>query len=71
MKALETKFQGGEGTSPLGSPLDPPLFNSIPFKMLIKTSNISAQFVRKFFSESVETGVYLKLYLKLADIKPC
>ena len=67
MKALETKFQGGEGASPL----DPPLFNSIPFKMLIKTSNISAQFVRKFFSESVETGVYLKLYLKLVDIKPC
>ena len=44
-------------------------FNSIPFKMLIKTSNISAQFVLKFFNESVETGVYPDS-LKLADITP-
>ena len=28
-------------------------FNTIPFKILIKTSNISAQFVHKIFNESV------------------
>ena len=37
--------------------------------MLIKTSNISAQFVHKIFNESVETGVYPD-NLKLADITP-
>ena len=33
-------------------------FNTIPFKMLIKTSNVSALFVHKIFNESVETGVH-------------
>ena len=37
--------------------------------MLIKTSNISAQFVHKIFNESVETGLYPD-DLKLADITP-
>ena len=37
--------------------------------MLIKTSNISAQFVRKIFNESVETRVYPD-NLKLSDITP-
>ena len=44
-------------------------FNTIPFKMLIKTSNISAQFVHKIFNESVETGVYPD-NLKPANIIP-
>ena len=37
--------------------------------MLIKTSNISAQFVHKIFSESVETGVYPD-NLERSDITP-
>ena len=37
--------------------------------MLIKTFNISAQFVHKIFDESVETGVYPD-NLKLANITP-
>ena len=37
--------------------------------MLIKTSNISAQFVHKIFNESVETRVYPD-NLKLADMTP-
>ena len=44
-------------------------FNTIPFKTLIKTSNISVQFAHKIFNESVETGVYPD-NLKLADIAP-
>ena len=37
--------------------------------MLIKTSNVSAQFVHKIFNESIETGVYPD-NLKLADVTP-
>ena len=37
--------------------------------MLIKTSNISAQFLDKIFNESVETRVYPD-DLKLADTTP-
>ena len=44
-------------------------FNTIPFKMLIKASNLSAQFVHKIFNESVETGVCPD-NLKLANITP-
>ena len=44
-------------------------FNTIPFKMLIKTSNSSAEFVHKISNESVETGGYPD-NLKLADITP-
>ena len=51
------------------NPNKAPIFNTKPFKMLIKTSSISAQFVHKIFNESVETGVYPD-NLKLADITP-
>ena len=44
-------------------------FNTIPFKMIIKTSNMSAPFVHNIFNESVKTGVYPD-NLKLADITP-
>ena len=43
--------------------------NTIPFKLLIQMSHISAQFLHKTFNESVETGIYSD-NLKLADITP-
>ena len=44
-------------------------FNTIPSKMLLKTSEISAKILHKFFNETVETGDYPE-NLKLADITP-
>ena len=44
-------------------------FNTVPFKMLMKTSNILAQFVHKIFHESVETEFYPDK-LKLPNITP-
>ena len=51
------------------NPIKATTFNIIPFKMLIKTSNISAQFVHKILNESVETRIYPD-NIKLADITP-
>ena len=44
-------------------------FNTIPSKMLLKTSEISAKILHKLFNETVETGDYPE-NLKLADITP-
>ena len=44
-------------------------FNTIPFKMLIKTSETSAKIVHKLFNETIDTGHYPD-NLKLADITP-
>ena len=44
-------------------------FNTIPLKMLMKTSNISAQFIHKIFNKLVEPGVYPD-NLKVVDITP-
>ena len=44
-------------------------FNTIPSKMLLKTSEISAKILHKLFNETVETGDYPE-NLELADITP-
>ena len=44
-------------------------FNTIPLKMLTKTSETSAKIIHKVFNETVETGDYPD-NLKLADITP-